>query len=296
MTENVNNKHTITNSNSELINDTINKCNELKYLKFKPKQNMIYSMHAGYSSLCSLNTILSCIFSDQLFVKLSKKPKDLTLNELFGIVKNRIVDDEPLNIELFPNIQINVTKIECDDGGEIDDNDDNANDDDVRIGISAGGGCNSMRISDINAFSKIFLELMDDSERYCRTYYIAKFNKQPLFYNNEEIYSKLSRMKYWISKSNYYSPIVSCCYVNHRNDDNDHLVSVIDDNDDTNTDNNDSNDNGNLQENMHVLVMDVDHKNEPYLVPIKQMFEAIKCKDHNGIQGGLIKIEAQLIL
>lgn len=223
----------------ELRNDLINKMNSNKHFEFNIDKNMVWSVDKGYSGFAALNTILSSIFNNSLFVKFPKKPIKISLNDIKHLIHHKIINDSYLNLRKFPKIKLNVDII-----------------DNKQMNLKRFKTL--IQKMDINNYKD-----KDNDNKYIRTYYIANFNKQPLFYCNKKIYGSFKRMKKFVSEHGYFSPIIGY----HES-----------------------------EKSVYALLLDVNQDYGNYLVPIERMYQSIKYKDHNGNQGGLLRIEAHFIL
>merc|ERR1711972_1189043 len=99
---------------------------------------------------------------------------------------------------------------------------------------------------------------------YERTYYIVQMNKQPLFYCDKGSFGLVNRVKRWVSEHGHFSVILGSC-----KGENEHEC---------------------------VMVVDGDSKFGEYMVAVERLHEAVRCRDHKGKCGGLLKITAHSIL
>jgi len=209
----------------------IGRLNRSNHFSFEAEKNMVYSWNAGYSAFASLNSILSAIYGQSLFVQFPSKPRKTSLRDLYEVIQSKIVGDFEVDIQRFPRIKVEVELIDCEFMGYRR----------FRALVTA-----------------------NDEDHYVRTFFIAQFNKQPLFYCDGSSHGLAERVRRWVAERGYFSAIIG----SHTEQNGECFV----------------------------LAMDCDPKVEGHLVPAHRMHEAIQCRDLRGECGGLLRIRAHFIL
>eukprot|EP01084_Bolivina_argentea_P112104 199965_1 len=182
----------------------------------------------GYCAFATMNSVLSSIYKQRLYLEYPVKIKALTLNQMQTILTNNILNDQSIKND-FPNIKIesfDVIIMEPDY-------------------ISLSQFENMIKEIDTihNANDKLGKEV----------YFIANFNRAPLFFCN---YGWIQRWKKWIW-TGHFSPIISYCYEDNT---------------------------------MYILIGDVNSKYGNYLVRSDRLYEAMKCRQITKTRRGLLKI------
>jgi len=171
----------------EVRKEVVDRMNR-KHFKFAPDQNMVFSNH---SASASLNSILSSIYNQSMFMQFPSKRGRVSLLDIHELIQHKILGDFQVDIRRFPKIKVEVEVIDCE-----------------YMGL------------------KRFRELVTNQEEdpFVRTYYIAEMNRQPLFYCDGDRYGVADRVNRWVLEHGYFSVIVG----SHTNDDGKAYVMMAD--------------------------------------------------------------------
>lgn len=195
----------------------LNKCWE-KASKWNKDIDVFSQICVGYCAYASINSVLSVIFQQKIFLQYPRKPSGISLNAMYNTL-NKCIDNILIK-EKAQNIGISIQKIELRD--------------DICL----------------QQFINMIKEL-DNSN----IFYIANFNRSPLFHCNRWI---LHRFWWWL-RGGHFSPIIG-----YIHDDNNK---------------------------MFVLIADVNQQYGNYLVPVDRLYQAVRAKNQIGARRGLIRFE-----
>ena len=181
----------------ELLNKCWNKVNDEANVKWDESHDVFDQIAEGFCAFASMNSVLSSIYKQRLYLQYPPLPRPLTLEAIKNILTENIVKDERV-INDFPNIKIHSIDIVIMDPMIIKLND------------------FEKMIKDIDVIN----ELQDETGNKWQviTYYICNFCRAPLFFCN---YPTMKRFWKFIA-GGHFSPIISYCY-----DDNNIMYILI---------------------------------------------------------------------
>ena len=209
----------------------INKCMEKVSTHWNLERDVQDQHTEGYCAFAAMNSVLSSIFDGKLYLEMPEFPRPTALQTMCDTLSSHVVDNVSVKQD-FPNIIIESIKVIYINPSEIS----------------------------LNDFEKLMKETNPNNNDYNDNkyvYYIANFNRTPLFFCN---YSWFARWRKWLF-SGHFSPIVSYC------NDND---------------------------TMYLLIGDVNRKKYGnYLARSDRLYEALACQEYGGRRRGIIRIQVK---